>query len=110
MSTVYGYFALLSQNSLRRTSLLLTSHKSSAFSIYFWEGGEETCELQEDYQDIGEIPGIAVVMTLSAKVQQAKQRGADFYKSQNYSQSIEEYSIAIDNGDINDDELHLYYR
>ena len=110
VSTVYGYFALLSQNSLRRTSLLLTSHKSSAFSIYFWEGGEETCELQEDYQDIGEIPGIAVVMTLSAKVQQAKQRGADFYKSQNYSQSIEEYSIAIDNGDINDDELHLYYR
>ena len=59
---------------------------------------------------IGEILGIVDVMTLSAKVQQAKQRGADFYKSQNYSQSIEEYSIAIDNGDINDDELHLYYR
>ena len=88
--------------------LLLITHLPSAFISGRKE--KKICELQEEYQNISEIPGIADVMTLSAKVQQAKQRGADFYKSQNYSQSIEEYSIAIDNGDINDDELHLYYR
>ena len=86
--------------------MLVTSH----FSLLITQRGEDICELQKEYQNIGEIPGKAEIMTLSAKVQQAKQRGADFYKSQNYSQSIEEYSFAIDNGDINDDELHLYYR
>ena len=49
-------------------------------------------------------------MPLSAEILLAKRRGAEFYKSGNYSKSIDEYSIAIEKGDINDDELHLYYR
>jgi hypothetical protein len=50
------------------------------------------------------------VMTVSTTVKLAKEKGAKLYKEGNFVESIKEYSIAIDNGDSNDNELHLYYR
>ena len=70
----------------------------------------EASKFDERIRTFSDIIKLTNNMTLSAKVQQAKQKGAELYKNGKYSQSIEEYSIAIDNGDINDDELHLYYR
>ena len=49
-------------------------------------------------------------MTVSTTVKLAKEKGARLYKEGNFVESIQEYSIAIDNGDSNDNELHLYYR
>lgn len=50
------------------------------------------------------------VMTISTTVKLAKEKGAKCYKEGDFIESIKEYSIAIDNGDSNDNELHLYYR
>jgi hypothetical protein len=50
------------------------------------------------------------VMTISTTVKLAKENGAKQYKEGNFLESIKEYSIAIENGDSNDNELHLYYR
>lgn len=49
-------------------------------------------------------------MTISTTVKLAKEKGAKYYKDRDFLESIKEYSIAIDNGDSNDNELHLYYR
>ena len=46
----------------------------------------------------------------STTVLLAKEKGAKLYKEGKFSESIGSYSVAIENTDSNDPELHLYYR
>ena len=43
-------------------------------------------------------------------VRLAKEKGAKLYKESKYSESMEAYTIAIENAGNNDAELHIYYR
>ena len=46
----------------------------------------------------------------STTVRLAKEKGAKLYRESKFNESIQAYTIAIDNADANDDELHVYYR
>ena len=46
----------------------------------------------------------------STTVRLAKEKGAKLYRESKFNESIQAYTIAIDNTDTNDNELHVYYR
>ena len=57
------------------------------------------------------MPVTASLITMtSTTVRLAKEKGAKLYMESKFFESIQAYTIAIDNADANDDELHVYYR